>query len=163
MVLNEAWYQGLEWGIELLKLGADEIGYPVLIWRCKGMLRRLSRREMHFFFQFGYTFRYWVSAATKPAGGLPVLQPPLRPWFTWSPGLARATAMRRKKKARRGWRKKKRKPALASSIPRWSISIDIGVGLFSLHTFTAKIKHIYHLSLPSCKDWTLCSESYIRW
>jgi hypothetical protein len=25
--------------------------------------------------------------------------------------------MRRKKKARRGWRKKKRKPALASSIP----------------------------------------------
>jgi hypothetical protein len=33
------------------------------------------------------------------------------------PGLARATAMRRKKKARRGWRKKKRKPALASSIP----------------------------------------------
>jgi hypothetical protein len=31
--------------------------------------------------------------------------------------------MRRKKKARRGWRKKKRKPALASSLVRISIYI----------------------------------------
>jgi hypothetical protein len=61
-----------------------------------------------------------AAARDEASGGQPVLQPPTGHGNHRAP-LARATAIRRKKKERSGWRKKKREaaplhPFLASSL-----------------------------------------------
>jgi hypothetical protein len=58
------------------------------------------RRRQSIYISKGILYYYYTPSvpATKPAGGLPVLQPP----YGHDLHGARATAMRRKKKARRG-------------------------------------------------------------